>query len=310
MMRSALLRLARSNRARTLAETHPAALRRRFGAGATSIEAVAMADQIQAQGRRVSVRPLPTPTRELAHARASRDAYLELLDLLADHGLNAGPDLTLNLNTIGQALGPDGPKLALEHAWDICRAAKESGATITLDRAEYRSIDSTLGILTQLRQDFPQLGAVLQSGLRRTEGDCRELGDAGARIRLVRGPFREAAAIACQNRAEVDRSYVRCLRQLMPGTGQLSIATHDRRLLAIGTALARQARREPDSYEFCFRYGVRTAQAQALLTAGENVRISLPYGSQWFEQQMLELAENPTGLGLVLRSALERRTTA
>src|SRR5690606_35752193 len=101
------------------------------------------------------------------------------------------------------------------------------GTTVTLDMEDHTTADSTLAIHSALRERFPQTGAVVQSCLYRTEGDCQVLTAAGARVRLVKGAYREPSSVAHTARREVDRAYVRCLRTLLAGPGYAMIATHD-----------------------------------------------------------------------------------
>ena len=56
---------------------------------------------------------------------------------------------------------------------------------------DHTTTDSTLGILRELRRDFPETGAVLQAYLRRTEADCRDLAYEGSRVRLCKGAYDE-----------------------------------------------------------------------------------------------------------------------
>ena len=121
---------------------------------------------------------------------------------------------------------------------------------MTIDMEDHTTTDQTLRTLTELRKDFPETGAVLQAYLRRTETDCRALAQHGSRVRLCKGAYDEPPSVAFQERLEVDRSYVRCLRVLMEGEGYPMVATHDPRLIAIAEELARRTGRSPDSYEF------------------------------------------------------------
>ena len=95
-----------------------------------------------------------------------------LLELLADDGLTRGAEVSVKLSAVGQALPGDGEKIALDNARAICEAARDAGTTVTLDMEDHTTTDSTLGILRELRQDFPETGAVLQAYLHRTEADC------------------------------------------------------------------------------------------------------------------------------------------
>ncbi len=133
---------------------------------------------------------------------------------------------------------------------------------------DHTTTDSTLGILRELRQDFPETGAVLQAYLRRTEGDCRDLAHAGSRVRLCKGAYKEPESVAFQDKRQVDKAYVRAMKVLMNGTGYPMIATHDPRLIAIAGALADRANRQPGSYEYQMLYGIRPEEQLRLAGAG------------------------------------------
>src|SRR5207248_2887465 len=80
------------------------------------------------------------------------------------------------------------------------------GATVTLDMEDHTTTDSTLGILRELRGEYPWVGAVLQAYLRRTEQDCRELSGPGSRVRLCKGAYAEPESVAFPEKSEVDKS--------------------------------------------------------------------------------------------------------
>ena len=143
---------------------------------------------------------------------------------------------------------------------------------------------------------------MLQAYLRRTEADCRDLAVPGSRVRLCKGAYDEPATVAYRDRAEVDRSYVRCLRILMDGPGYPMVATHDPRLLRIAAFLARSAGRSADSYEYQMLYGVRTDLQAALADRGERVRVYVPYGEQWYGYFMRRLAERPANTAFFARA--------
>ena len=171
---------------------------------------------------------------------------------------------------------------------------------------DHTTTDSTLAVLTELRQDFPTTGAVIQSYLRRSVGDCRDLAGAGSRVRLCKGAYDEPESVAFRDRDEVDKSYVRCLRVLMAGHGFPMVATHDPRLIAVAGALAVRHGRRPASYEYQMLYGVRPDEQLRLAGKGETVRVYLPYGQEWYGYLVRRMAERPANLGLFLRSLASR----
>jgi proline dehydrogenase len=156
------------------------------------------------------------------------------------------------------------------------------------------------------RADFPDTAAVLQSYLRRTEGDCRDLAVAGSRVRLCKGAYNEPASVAFSTKDEVDRSYVRCLNVLLAGDGYPMWATHDPRLIDIALARAESFGRAPGQYEFQMLYGIRPKEQRRLAADGQTVRVYLPYGQQWYGYLMRRLAERPANLVFFLRSLVSK----
>jgi proline dehydrogenase len=310
VLRQALLLAAKSSQVRQLVETAPVsrAVVRRFVAGNATDDAVHATAALIADGLTVTLDHLGEDTTDLAAARAVRDAYFVLLRALADAGLTADgqAEVSVKLSAIGQALGRDGDKIALEHAFEICAAAAEAGTTVTLDAEDHTTTDSTLTILSSVRAEYPWLGAVLQAYLRRTEGDCRDLSGPGSRVRLCKGAYAEPESVAFATAGEVDRSYVRCMKVLMAGEGYPMAATHDPRLIDIAGALAAQARRLQGSYEFQMLYGIRPGEQRRLAEHGEKVRVYVPYGRQWYGYLMRRLAERPANTIFFMRSLVTR----
>ncbi|QUQ66433.1 proline dehydrogenase family protein [Kutzneria sp. CA-103260] len=304
MLRTALLAAARSPLARQAVERTPLAkpVVRRFVAGSSLGEAVAVTASLIGDGRKVTLDHLGEDTMDAAQAAATVHAYERLLAELGDTGLSAGAEVSVKLSAVGQSLPKDGEKIALDNARLIGEAAAAVGTTVTLDMEDHTTTDSTLGILADLRVDFPSTGAVLQAYLRRTEQDCRDLSGAGSRVRLCKGAYKEPETVAYQDKSEVDRSYVRCLKILMAGDGYPMVASHDPRLVSIAADLADAAGRTPDTYEHQMLYGVRPDAQRQIAAAGKTLRVYVPYGDQWYGYFMRRLAERPANVAFFLRS--------
>jgi len=272
---------------------------RRFVAGELVESAVTASRRLLGDGLTVSLDRLGEDTRDVGMAEATTKAYLALLTRLRDEGLTAGVEVSVKCSAVGQLLDE---RLAIDNAASICEAAAAAGTTVTLDMEDHTTTDSTLSILRELRRDFPTTGAVLQAYLHRTEADCRDLAYAGSRVRLCKGAYSEPESVAYQTRAEVDRSYVRCLKVLMAGAGYPMVATHDPRLVAIAAWLVRHAGRQQGSYEYQLLYGIRPDEQRRLARSGETVRVYVPYGDEWYGYLMRRLAERPANVTFFLRA--------
>jgi proline dehydrogenase len=305
MLRQVILAASRSDPLRRVVEHAPVSRQvvNRFVSGSTTEDAVRATTELVTSGRSVTIDYLGEDTLDTAQADATVQAYLTLLARLSDAGLtrHGRAEVSVKLSAVGQALDES---MALENATRICAAAAEAGTTVTLDAEDHTTTDSTLGVLAKLRQDFPDTGAVVQAYLRRTESDCRDLAHAGSRVRLCKGAYKEPASVAFQDKDEVDKSYVRCMKALMTGAGYPMIATHDPRLIKLAGELAKD--REKGTYEYQMLYGIRPTEQQRLAAEGETVRVYVPYGDEWYGYFMRRLAERPANVAFFLRSLATR----
>jgi proline dehydrogenase len=309
LLRQPLLLLARSGHIKKLVSTMPvsAGIVRSYVPGEDTDDAVEATAHLVDDKLRVTIDYLGEDTLDADQAGATVQAYLDLLKALAERGLTRAAEVSVKLSAIGQALPGEGPRIALENARTICRAARNAGTTVTLDMEDHTTTDSTLATLRELRKDFPETGAVLQAYLHRTEADCRALGYEGSRVRLCKGAYDEPETVAFQNRLEVDKSYVRCLKVLMAGQGYPMIATHDPRMIQIASSLASRNGRSPDSYEFQMLFGIRPEEQKRLAEAGETMRVYLPYGVEWYGYLMRRLAERPQNLTFFAKSLISKK---
>jgi proline dehydrogenase len=276
----------------------------RYVPGETVPEVVDAVATLRTTNRLATVDYLGEDVTDRAHAESTRDTYVRLLDALAEADLAAygAAEVSVKLSAIGQAIPGDGDAMALDNARAICEVAERVGTTVTLDMEDHTTTDRTLETLRALRKDFPWVGAVLQSYLRRTEADCRDLATEGSRVRLCKGAYKEPASVAYQDGDDVDLSYVRCLKVLMAGDGYPMVASHDPRLIDIAQALAGHHGRTPDSYEFQMLMGIRPTEQTRIADRGHQMRVYVPFGEDWYGYLVRRMAERPANLQFFLRS--------
>ncbi|KOG90972.1 proline dehydrogenase family protein [Streptomyces varsoviensis] len=307
MLGPVLLAAARSDSIRRLVSAAPVTrpVVDRFVAGERLDESMAVVRSLGERGMEVTLDHLGEDITDPAEALRNRDAYLALTEALAGQGLGARAEMSVKLSAFGQALA-GGHDLALANVTPVVEAAAEAGTTVTLDMEDHTTVDSTLAILAELRKRFPRTGAVVQSYLFRTEEDCHALAGEGSRVRLVKGAYKEPASVAFQDKREVDRSYVRCLKILMAGKGYPMVGSHDPRMVAIAQDLGRRYGRKLDEYEFQMLFGIRAAEQERLVSEGHRMRVYIPYGTDWYGYFMRRLAERPANLTFFLRSLATR----
>lgn len=308
MLRQALLAAAGSGSVKRLVTTAPVTrgVVKRYVAGESIEDALRVTEQLRDDGLLVTLDHLGEDTTDLAQAETAAQASIEAVERLFDRGLAEIAEVSVKPTALGLTLGADGAKIARDNIARVCAAAKAAGTTVTVDMEDHTVTEETLVIVDELRADHPDLGAVIQSYLRRSVDDCARRSGAGSRVRLVKGAYSEPEAVAVTDPREVDRAYVRCLKTLMAGDGYPMIGTHDPRMIEIAGSLAVLGDRAPDSYEYQMLYGIRPAEQRRLASMGNRVRVYLPYGADWYGYLMRRMAERPANLMFFLRSLASR----
>jgi proline dehydrogenase len=306
VLRQALLALSASKQARDLIMATPVTrdVVARFVAGQTAAEALAVTERLLTDGRMVTLDFLGEDTTDPDQAAGVTDEYVRLLGQLGAASLTSDgrAEVSVKPTAVGLGLAEHGDKTALENITRIASAARNAGTTVTLDMEDHARIDATLRLTAELRADFPDLGCVIQSYLHRSAADCRALAFAGSRVRLCKGAYQAPDGVGLASRAEVDLSYARCLRILLDGPGYPMLATHDPRLIRIAAAKAGAAGRAADSFEYQMLYGIRPVEQARLASSGAQMRVYLPYGSDWYGYLVRRLAERPANLAFFLRA--------
>ena len=308
MLRELLVSASRSEKLEHLVSTSPLSrgVVNRFVAGTTTADVISTVQGLHDSGLLATVDRLGEDTLDRAAADATVSEYKDVLRALSSSGLTTSAEVSVKLSAVGQALGLDGEKIALDNALSICAEADTVGTTVTFDMEDHTTIDSTLRILSAVRNEYPTTGGVLQAQLHRTEGDVTNYSYEDSRIRLCKGAYAEAADVAYVDRVEIDKAYVRSMRILIESNAYPMLATHDPRLIQIGQALALSSGREKSKFEFQMLLGVRPQEQLRLVELGHKVRIYVPYGQQWYPYLMRRMAEKPSNLALFLRSLISK----
>ena len=271
----------------------------RFVAGETLTEAVAVAEELNAQGMTVSLDLLGEAVTDIGSARAARDDYLACLDEIEAVGLDA--NVSVKLTQLGLALDRE---LATEAMRQIAKRAAEVGTTVTIDMEDSPYTDATLDVYETVQQELGNLGVAVQAYLYRTGADISRIAPLGGHIRLCKGAYAEPDSIAMSRKEHVDASFATLTQQLMEQTdAKPAIASHDVRLIDLTRALAVD-RVAP--FEFQMLYGIRTQLQEKLVRQGHPLRVYVPYGSEWYPYLTRRLAERPANTLFFMRALLGR----
>lgn len=313
-LRPAILAASRGEGLRRTAERLPVTRKvvQRFVPGETMGSVLDSVAGLRDSRRLVSIDYLGEDVTDAADAATATRVYLDLIENLSRRFGDRRTDgvrpleVSLKLSALGQSLDRDGEQIARENAYAICEAAHRAGVWVTVDAEDHTTTDSTLSIVCDLRRHFAWLGTVLQAYLRRTLGDCEEFARAGARIRLCKGAYDEPASVAYRDTAAVTDSYLRCLRVLMAGQGYPMVASHDPAVIDAVPAMARASGRDVGDFEYQMLYGIRDGEQRRLAGGGNQVRVYVPFGTQWYGYFMRRIAERPANLTFFLRALAQR----
>ena len=149
------------------------------------------------------------------------------------------------------------------------------------------------------------MGVVIQTCLYRAAQDVEDLINQGARVRLVKGAYAELASVAFPDKRDVDATYAALTERLLSEGNYPAIATHDESLIDHARTYARERDIDPERFEFQMLYGVRRDLQQSLRQAGYNVRVYVPYGTQWYPYLMRRLAERPANIAFMIGNVLK-----
>ncbi|UCF18780.1 MAG: proline dehydrogenase family protein [Gemmatimonadota bacterium] len=299
MLRGILLYLSEQKRLQNFILRRRLAQRvaRRFVAGETLDEAIAVTRDLNSRGMDVTLDHLGESVEREDQAIMATDDYIAILDRVAEEGVRTG--ISIKLTQIGLAIDQG---LCRDNLKRIAEAARRDDNFVRIDMEASEYVESTLTLFHELHQEYGNLGAVIQSYLRRSERDVRKLAASAASVRLCKGAYQEPEKIAFQKKSEVDENYVHLLRILINSGSPLAVATHDSRMIESAKQLMRDTSNRDAPVEFQMLYGVRRDLQALLVEKGYRMRVYVPYGTEWYPYFMRRMAERPANLLFVLRA--------
>ena len=274
--------LSRSAALKKLASTYgmstSGGFARRFIAGETIDEAIDTSRRLQAQAFLLTLDYLGESVRTLDKAASATREYVQLMDLIV------ASEIERNLSLKLTQLGVDVDRATcVDNLRRIVDPAAHHGFFVRLDMENSPYTDVTLEVFETLWQlQYWNLGVALQAPLYRAEADIRRMNDLGARVRLVKGAYKEPASVAHQKKADVNQAFVRLAQLLLDEGTYPAIATRDPDAIEPTRAYARSRGIASDRYEFQILYGVRRDLQTAIVAAGERMQSTCPSAANGF----------------------------
>ena len=271
----------------------------RFVAGEEMGVAIAAARELNLRGIAVSLDLLGENVTERAAAEKARDDYTSLLRGIADAGVDS--NISIKLTMLGLDIEPG---LARDHLVSILETAQESDNWVRIDMEGSRYTQLTLELFYEVWRNFRNVGVVIQSMLRRSDADVDRLIAEGARVRLVKGAYKEPGPLAYQDKRDVNAAFDRLAERLLEGGERPALATHDDERIDHAISYARERGIDPGRFEFQMLYGVRRDLQEKLVREGYRMRVYVPFGTQWYPYLMRRLAERPANVAFITGSVM------
>ena len=296
-----MLYLAKQEAIRGFVVSNPAARKvaRRFVAGEALEEAIAVTHALNERHISVTLDHLGENVADVAEAESAARDYITILDCIQTQGAEA--NISIKLTALG-----------LDVAADLCAAnldrvlgrAAEYSTFVRVDMEASAYTQRTIEMVVAAHEAHGNVGTVIQSCLFRSPDDIALLIERRIRVRLVKGAYLEPVSTAYPRKSDVDAAYVELMRTLLEYGVYPAIATHDERIIEEAKRFAAENGISRARFEFQMLYGIRRDLQMRLAREGYNVRIYVPYGTQWYPYLTRRMAERPANLLFVAGNAL------
>ncbi len=272
-------------------------LTRRFVAGETLEQGLAVCEQLAKHGFLIALDHLGENVTSLEEAASATDAYLNALNRIFERKLPA--DVAIKLTQFGVDFSFDA---CMENVRRLALRAQATGSRVEIDMESSRYTDRTYDIVEQVAAETGCIRCVIQAYLRRSARDVEEASKRRISVRLCKGAYDEPPELAFPDKRDVDESYVKLMKRLFDAGTFPAIATHDPAILQEALRYIKERGIRADQFEFQMLYGVRRDLQRMLARQGYRVRVYVPYGTAWYPYFMRRLAERPANVWFLARS--------
>jgi len=296
LLRSSFIALSHHRSLRRFCEHSSlgAKLSSRFVAGMEIADAIRVAENLNKQGIAATIDSLGESVTSETEAHQAAEIYHQLLDLIAARKLKA--NISVKLTQMGLEVSPE---LAESLALSLTQHANAIGSFMRIDMEDSSLTQVTLDIVRRIhaRPDFrDSIGVVIQAYLYRSQADVEQLLADGIRIRLCKGAYKEPSELAFPRKADVDANFVKLGNRLLESSHYHALATHDDAMVEAAKSYARENKIDPSRFEFQMLYGIKRDLQRALIREGYNLRVYIPFGTDWYPYFMRRLAERPANV--------------
>lgn len=302
VLRSAFIALSHNRPLRHFSESSKLGVKlsSRFIAGMEISDAMRVVEAVNKQGMAATIDSLGESVTSETEAHRAAEVYHQLLDLMAERKLKA--NISVKLTQMGLEISPD---LAESIALSLTQHAQSADSFVRIDMEDSSLTRVTLDIVRRVhaRPNLrDSIGVVIQAYLYRSQADVEQLIADGIRVRLCKGAYKEPPEVAFPRKADVDANFVKLSQMLVASPQYHGIATHDPNMVAAVKSFVQEHKIDPSRFEFQMLYGIKRDLQRSLVREGYNVRVYVPFGTDWYPYFMRRLAERPANVLFLARN--------
>jgi proline dehydrogenase len=303
MLKGTLLYLAHNSTMRNFVMHNRAtrAVSRRFVAGEVVEDAIEATRALNKENMHVSLDHLGENVSDAKEAMSAAQDYIAILDCVKQASVDA--NISIKLTALGLDISQE---LCEQNVCRILEHAQQVPIFVRIDMEGSAYTEQTVDITLRMHKQYEHVGTVIQSCMHSSKKDVEQLIAQGVRVRLVKGAYKEPKMVAFQQKSEVDHNFIRLMTMLLQRGNYPAIATHDEAIINATCKFARDNGISKSAFEFQMLYGIRRDLQEKLVNQGYNMRIYVPYGSQWYPYLMRRMAERPANLLFVMSNAIRR----
>jgi proline dehydrogenase len=170
----------------------------------------------------------------------------------------------------------------LENIRKVIGYAAPHGLLITVDMEDHTFTDVTLRLFKALRDEFDNVGTVLQSRLFRTGDDIVALYAKPCKVRICIGIYKEPKSIAFTDKPAMKDKLFDLVQLLLDKGHYPEIATHDEPLIHRCIEYLDRRGCPKSAYEFQMLLGVPRQDIQKqIVSDGRLMRLYVPFAEEW-----------------------------
>jgi len=276
---------------------------KKYIAGETIDEAIEASRKLNEQGVMVTVDLLGEFITTMIQANNNKEEYIRIIEAFENAKING--NYSLKPTSFGLLIDPE---KCYQNIRTIVAMAAKYDSFVRIDMEDSKCVDLELTLYKRLKYEFPKsVGIVLQAYLYRTEKDIDKLlelhtPDSPLNFRLCKGIYVEPADVAIKDPKKINENYLKLLDMLLYKGVYVGIATHDKELVDGAYEIIKKYNVPNDMYEFQMLYGVTPELRSSIVARGNEMRVYVPFGVDWFGYSTRRLKENPKMAQHIIKS--------